>query len=474
MTEKQYRKADSMVFPTLMVVIVGIFLNVLGLVTTGDTAPVMKFVIISDIAGVIATTIIYKSYQGTRKCGIYMNIVAIAVCIIMILAVDAQFFYIVTATLFIAQMAYLEKKRILLSAAVIVPFFAIRTIIVYTKGGISLTEAGTSIVILVVIILSVYNITKIWIAFNEESLATVKYVSAELVTQFDEANAYVKTLDEALNISNISMQEIATNIKHTTEEVQSQSHMCLDIENSTQNVRAQTEVMAEASDMTLEQVEIVSKIMDKLHSHAREVESENNATVKNVEMLNEKTKAVKDILSTIMGISTQTHLLALNASVEAARAGDAGKGFEVVAEEIKILSDQTRVATQNISEILAELNKNVEIVTTSINHSAEIVEEQNSLIKETKNNFDIIDTGVNQLMEVINDFKRVIGDIADASEVISNGATELSANSEEVSALSNEGADVVTQAVEDMNKVKEALTNIYRLAQEIRNEYNVE
>ena len=91
-----------------------------------------------------------------------------------------------------------------------------------------------------------------------------------------------------------------------------------------------------------------------------------------------------------------------------------------------------------------------------------------------KNNFDIIDTGVNQLMEVINDFKRVIGDIADASEVISNGATELSANSEEVSALSNEGADVVTQAVEDMNKVKEALTNIYRLAQEIRNEYNVE
>ncbi len=474
MTEKQYKKADSMVFPTLLVVIVGMFLNILGLVSTGNATPIMKIVMISYIVSVIAMTVIYKKYKGTRKCGLYMNIVAIAVSVIMMLAVDAQFFYIVTATLFIAQMAYLEKKRILLSAAVIVPFFAIRTIIVCNKGGISLTEAGTSIVILLVIIVSVYNITKIWIAFNEENLETVKYVSAELVTQFDEANAYVKTLDEALNISNISMQEIASNIKHTTEEVQSQSHMCLDIENSTQNVKAQTEVMAEASDITLEQVGIVSAIMDKLHSHAKEVENENNATVKNVEILNEKTKAVKDILSTIMGISTQTHLLALNASVEAARAGDAGKGFEVVAEEIKILSDQTRAATQNITEILAELNKNVEIVTTSINHSAEIVEEQNSLINETKNNFDIIDTGVNQLMEVINDFRRVIGDIADASQVISNGATELSANSEEVSTLSNEGAEVVTQAVEDMNKVKEALTNIYKLAQEIRNEYNVE
>ncbi len=474
MTEKQYRKADSMVFPTLMVVIVGIFLNILGLIFTGNSTFATKFIVVSAIVGIVALSVIYNKFKGTRKCGFYMNIVAMAVCLIMILFVDAQFFFIVTATLFIALMAYLEKKRIIVSAAIIIPIFAIRTMVLCNKGLVSLTEAGTSIVILIFIVVSVYNITKIWIAFNDENLETARYVSAELVTQFDEANGYVTTLDEALNTSNSSMHDIAANIKNTTEEIQRQSRMCRDIENSTQNVKAQTEIMAEASNMTLEQVSICSEIMDKLHNHAKEVEQDNKETVRNVEILNEKTRAVKDILSTIIGISTQTHLLALNASVEAARAGDAGKGFAVVAEEIKLLSDQTRVATQGITEILAELNKNVEIVTSSIEHSAEIVEEQNGLIEETKKNFDTIDMGINQLMSVIIDFKRVISDITEASVVISSGAAELSANSEEVAMLSTSGADVVTTAVNDMNQVKAALTNIYRLAQNIRNEYNVE
>ena len=113
-------------------------------------------------------------------------------------------------------------------------------------------------------------------------------------------------------------------------------------------------------------------------------------------------------------------------------------------------------------------------VTESIEHSVAIVGEQNSLIIETKDKFDAINTGVNQLMNSIQDFRRMIGGITEASAVIADGVTELSANSEEVAAATNDGTRIMTKAVDDMNQVKEALAGIYGLAQHLRDEYNIQ
>lgn len=471
MTEKQYKKADSMVFPSLMVVIIGTFLNMLGMISTGGGK--MLIVTVASAIGAILTVFVYKSMKGTMKCGMFMVGIALLVCLLVILFVDAQFFFMLIAAVFVAQVAYLEKRRILISAVIVVPVYAVRSIMLANKGVVSLTEAGTSIVILLLIIVSVYNITKISIAFNEDNLETVRKVSEELVNHFQEANRYIHTLDEALDVSNLSMKDIAANIENTAHEIQNQSQMCLGIENNTQNAKAQADTMVHASDETLKEVSLGAAAMDKLHNQAKAVERDNKETVEYVSVLNERTRAVKKILGMINDISVQTHLLALNASVEAARAGEAGKGFAVVADEIGNLSEQTKTATEDITAILAELNDDVKQVTVSIEHSVQTVGEQNKLIEETKGKFDNIDNGVKQLMNIINDFKAQIDRITDASVVIADGVTELSANSEEVSATSNDGARIMTKAVGDMAQVKDALTKIYNLAQNLRDEYNV-
>jgi len=342
------------------------------------------------------------------------------------------------------------------------------------SGAASLMEAGTYCVILVLLIISALNITNIYIAFNDENLETVRQVSEKLVTLFDEANVYVGTLDEALNISNTSMQDIAANVESTAHEIQNQSYMCQGIGDNTQSAKSQTDIMVNASGKALQEVSQGAEAMDKLHKRSLDVEQQNRETEKYVEALNERTMTVKNILKIIDGISLQTHLLALNASVEAARAGEAGKGFSVVAEEIRNLSEQTKSATADISSILEDLSGDVEQVTKCINNSVKTMEEQNSLIEVTKDKFDAIDGGVNQLMGIINDFKVVIDGIADAAVVISDGVTELSANSEEVAAASGDGTRIMTQAVADMTWVKAALTGIYELAQNLRDEYNVQ
>ncbi len=474
MTEKQRRKADSMVFPTLLVVMVGIALNMLGLYATGGGDMSTLVVILVSVVGVILTTIVYLTMKGKPKCGIIMTAIATITWIVMVVNVEMQYFYMLAVALVIAQAAYLEKTRVLGSAVFLTPIFAARSLMLAKKGVVSVTEAGTSIVLFLLIIIALYNITKIWIGFNRDNLDTVKRVSEELVAHFDEANGYIVTLDEALNTSNLTMQDITLNIENTAQEIQNQSMMCQDIGDSTQNAKSQTDVMVDASAKALEEVVQGVEAMDKLHTHAQDVERDNRETVERVVALNERTENVKNILSTISGISTRTHLLAMNASIEAARAGDAGKGFAVVAEEIRILSEQTKAATINIEGILAELGQDVEQVTTSINHSVQTVQEQNELIEETKTKFDAIDIGVKQLMSIINDFKGIIDTITEASTVIADAVTDLSANSEEVAAASNDGTSIMTQAVEDMNQVKAALDDIYNLAQNLKNEYHVE
>ena len=473
MTEKQYKKADSMVFATLLVVMLGTFLNMLGMLAMGGNNSKVLIVTVISIVGIVVSLVAFMKLKGRASCGIIMSVSAIFVWAVMVILVDAQYFFMLAAPIFIGQMAYLQKKRILISAAVILPIFIIRSLLLSNSGLVSSTEAGTSIVLLILIIFAVYNITKIWIVFNSENLDTVRHISEELVTHFDGANQYIQKLDEALGTSNLSMQDIALNVENTAQEISNQSQKCVDIENSTQNAKVQADNMIYASRKALEEIALGADAMESLHSHAKEVALDNEKTIADVESLNERTKAVQDILSTIDGISMRTNLLALNALVEAARAGDAGKGFAVVADEIKSLAEQTKAATENITVILSELDEDVQRVTTSINHSVHTVGEQNRLIEETKRKFDAIDTGVNQLMEIISDFKRVIDDITGASTVIADGITELSANSEEVAAASNDGTQLMTQAVTDMNQVKAVLNDIYELAENLRNEYNV-
>ena len=75
MTEKQYRKADAMVFATLMVVIVGIFLNMLGMLSSGGSNTGMTIVTLVSVIGAIATVLGYRKLRGQRSCGIFMTVI---------------------------------------------------------------------------------------------------------------------------------------------------------------------------------------------------------------------------------------------------------------------------------------------------------------------------------------------------------------------------------------------------------------
>jgi len=413
-----------------------------------------------------------------------MILATLVVCCVMVICVDSIVYYMIAMATVVMSMAYMNMKITLLCGMSTMLIVIGKTVTLVTKGKVSAIEAGTTIFILMFILTAVFYVTKLRMLFNKENLDAVEesarqqvetaekiaHVSEDIVTNFDEADRYIKELSGAINTSNSSMQSIASSIEATTQSIQEQAQRCQDIQKNTLNAKEQTEKMVEASGKTLNEVKQGVGTMEELHNHSQSVEKNNNETVAYVNALNERTSKVADILGTIVNISSQTNLLALNASIEAARAGEAGKGFAVVADEIRVLSEQTKQATENISVILSELNSDVESVTTSIGSSVDSIEKQNRLIEETKGKFDAIDCGVNELMSVIQSFERTIGDITESTNVIAEGITSLSVSSQEVVAASDEGTNLMAQSVDNMNKVDITLANIYNLAQELKSE----
>lgn len=108
------------------------------------------------------------------------------------------------------------------------------------------------------------------------------------MVHFDEANGYVQTLNQVLNTSNLSMQDIASNVESTAQEIQKQSQMCLDIETNTQSAKAQTDTMVQASSKALEDVALGAEAMDKLQNQAQNVEQVNVSLTHSVQTIEEQ------------------------------------------------------------------------------------------------------------------------------------------------------------------------------------------
>ena len=200
MTEKQYKNADSKVLATTLVIMLGIALNMLGMVTTGEKNTLGMIALVVSVAGALVNVILYARLKGKRLCGILMTLLLIVTYIVMVICVDSLHFYTIAAAIFVISMAYLEFKRIIVSGILTIPVLAVKAILLSSKGTVSVTEAGTTIIIMLFVFVSALLITRIWIVFNKENIAVVKegadkqkeatdrmlHVSENIIRYFDE------------------------------------------------------------------------------------------------------------------------------------------------------------------------------------------------------------------------------------------------------------------------------------------------
>ncbi|MDV5247643.1 methyl-accepting chemotaxis protein [Shewanella xiamenensis] len=183
-------------------------------------------------------------------------------------------------------------------------------------------------------------------------------------------------------------------------------------------VAQNTTQVAEATHAATGDVANAQRCVDASLEEISALMAQINNAASNIQSLSEQSKKINSVLSVIGGIAEQTNLLALNAAIEAARAGEQGRGFAVVADEVRSLASRTQSSTLEINEMLSELHKLVALAVKTMEES------QQSCVRSVDSSRAISDSlgSVTSAVTAINDM----------STQIATAATEQSSVTEEI------------------------------------------
>ncbi len=185
---------------------------------------------------------------------------------------------------------------------------------------------------------------------------------------------------------------------------------------------------------------------------------------------NESAEKIEEASQMIKSIAEQTNLLALNAAIEAARAGEAGRGFSVVAEEIRKLAEESNKFTVEIAEIIQELIEKTDIAVSTMGKVRDTVNSQTESVEMTKERFDGIANAIDGMGDLVVRINKSGHEMEVKKDEIISVIQALSAISEENAAGTEEASASVeeqTSSMEEIANASEALANLANEMQEI-------
>ncbi len=212
---------------------------------------------------------------------------------------------------------------------------------------------------------------------------------------------------------------------------------------STADMADQARTTADSGVKVLQEtVEGMRRIADVVHSSAQTVEA-----------LGRSSTQIGEIVSVINDIADQTNLLALNAAIEAARAGEQGRGFAVVADEVRKLAERTTKATKEISSMIQSIQRDTSSAVSSINEGTRQVSAGIAMTDQAGSAFNEISEAVRKVAGMINQIAVASEEQSNASETISRSVQGIS----EVTSQTATGTEQIAHAADDLNRLTENL-----------------
>ena len=256
----------------------------------------------------------------------------------------------------------------------------------------------------------------------------------------------------AIELSQI-VEIVRDSLSKQNEEIHSVSSAITEMTASTQEIAQQsdtTNAIAQNSNIVVTKGE---ENLSTLIKETRSVKDNMSKSVSEISGLAEKSSQIVSIVDTITAIAEQTNLLALNAAIEAARAGEQGRGFAVVADEVRNLASKTKDSTVNVETLIKELQEFVENVKISINHGSEQID-------KTLNSTESLSSGFNAIKDGALETEEKVASTAAATEEQSHVTEEISKNIENISSESTEVAQKIDNLSESTVELKDSLTNL--------------
>jgi len=263
----------------------------------------------------------------------------------------------------------------------------------------------------------------------------------------------IKTVSSQFEGLSDEMRDISNNVKYATEYIAKGSQS--QTEDVEQCLKISDELAVQIGDMSAKFDELI-QISEEMNSvnvkgkstieNLSEQQKKNQIVLKNITeeiyKLVDKSHRINDITKVLYGISQQTNLLALNASIEAARAGDAGLGFAVVAEEVRKLSEESRAASQNINESIEDITKELNRLKITVDESESTFGDQEVAVQTVVKAFEDINFFITTFIDSQKKFSNQVGGLDEQKTKLVESMSDIAAVIEESSATTQEVASL--------------------------------
>ena len=305
-------------------------------------------------------------------------------------------------------------------------------------------------------------------------IKNIKHLITNVTTASDDLNI---ASDQVAESSRMFMQT-SEGIQHAVSEIEQgvakldeDSADCLaQMDSLSEKIGAVTEGTGVIGGLAVETGESIKQGVESVSELTGTAQSTTEITTHVVEaigVLETKTRSIGQIIGVINGIAEQTNLLSLNASIEAARAGEAGRGFSVVAEEIRKLADQSLGSAKQISKIVDEIIANMGEVVKVAKKAEDIVKLQEESVGNTTHSFNEMDGQVQTLVESLEGIKAGVNNMEEARAATLGAIESISAISAETSACSTNVSDMAAKQMSAIHTLDEAANQLTARAEEL-------
>lgn len=264
-----------------------------------------------------------------------------------------------------------------------------------------------------------------------------------------------------------TMQELATGSESQANSASELSSVMGTFTGKVQEANAKGEHIQQSSNDILSMTGEGSQLMQSSNEQMIKIDQIVQEAVKKVQGLDTQSQEITKLVSVIKDIADQTNLLALNAAIEAARAGEHGKGFAVVADEVRKLAEQVSTSVTDITGIVGNIQNESSSVAVSLQDGYKEVEQGTNQIKTTGETFNKISTAVTEMVTNIKMVSSNLSDIAANSQEMNSSIEEIASISEESAAGIEQTSASSEQTSSSMEEVAESSEQLSKLSEEL-------